>query len=73
MTVHVRKLSGPFFDLTLAGAATVGELKAAIKEETGQTVKPYQLSFEGRWLNEDGWLVAVYGVTEDSTLVLIGP
>ena len=73
MNVHVRKLAGPLFDLALSPVDTVGALKAAITAEIGQVVEPHQLSFQGRWLNEDERLVVSYGVTEGSTLILIGP
>lgn len=73
MTVHVRVLNGPFFDIAVAAADTVGSVRARIGAEGGILMEEKRVSFEGRQMDQDERLVVSYGVTEGSTLVVAGP
>jgi len=73
MKVHVRKLTGPFFWVEMGPADTVAVFRKIVEEGLGKSLQGHRLSFEGRQLDQDERLVVSYGVTEGSTVILVGP
>lgn len=72
MTLHVRKLGGPFFDLEVDAVTTVGQLRGLIETATGKTMEGQRMAFESRQLDQDERLLISYGVTEGSRVVVYG-
>lgn len=71
MTVHVRVLGGPFFDLMFWPGDTVGDLRRMMEEATGMPMEAHRLSFQSRQLDDDTRLLVSYGVTEASLVVAV--
>jgi hypothetical protein len=71
MNVHVRVLSGPFFDVRIQPQDTVGDLRRLMEEETGLPMESCRMAFQCRQMELDERLLVSYGVTEDSTVVVV--
>lgn len=72
MTVHVRVLNGPFFDVEIQGVTTVGNLRWLMEEKTGTSMAACRITYQGGvQLDDDDRLLVTYGITEGSTVVAV--
>jgi hypothetical protein len=80
MTVHVRILNGPFFDLKVEALDTVGDFRAAVGAflqgvAGGEQVRmgDKRIAFQSRQLDKEERTLVSYGVTEGSSVIVYGP